>query len=106
MEDAPVCLTCDQSSHRLILRFLSVHYFLEMLEYFFLDAKKPMFIFVLHCFMQIYISLSTNRTHHGTLFEGTNYNCIQCRKHALNINPHKSIEYIQNVIYLYKMEHI
>lgn len=34
-----------------------------MLEYFFffLDAKKPIFIFVPHCFMQIYISLSTDR---------------------------------------------
>lgn len=52
------CLTCDQSSHCLISQFLSVHYFLEMLEYFFLDAKKLMFIFVLHCFTQIYISLS------------------------------------------------
>lgn len=30
-----------------------------MLEYFFLDAKKLVFIFVLPYFMQIYISLST-----------------------------------------------
>lgn len=53
------CVTCDQSSQ--ISQFLSVHSFLEMLEYFFLDAKKPMFIFVLHCFMQIYISLSARK---------------------------------------------
>ena len=51
--------TCDQSSQ--LSQFLSVSSFLEMLEYFFfLDAKKPIFIFLLHYFLQIYILLSTN----------------------------------------------
>lgn len=95
------CLTCDQSSHLFNLTVPFCKLFSRNAWIFFFSMPRSWCLFLyFHCFMQIYISLSTTEfkvigilqktvTHYGTLFEGTNQSCIKCGKHALNINQHK-----------------